>query len=134
MGMTLGFLALGLLPLSEVKAIQYAQPVLVVIFAAMFLGERVRVFRLTAVALGMAGVLVIMWPRLTGLREAGLDPYLALGAIVAFGSAVMAALAHVFVRKLTATGVDRCGAGGRRWPDFPNLKLPLCGRFGGGPI
>jgi len=102
MGMTLGFLALGLLPLSEVKAIQYAQPVLVVIFAAMFLGERVRVFRLTAVALGMAGVLVIMWPRLTGLREAGLDPYLALGAIVAFGSAVMAALAHVFVRKLTA--------------------------------
>ena len=103
MGMTLGFLALGLLPLSEVKAIQYAQPVLVVIFAAMFLGERVRVFRLTAVALGMAGVLVIMWPRLTGLREAGLDPYLALGAIVAFGSAVMAALAHVFVRKLTAT-------------------------------
>ncbi len=103
MGMSLGFAALGLLPLSEVKAIQYAQPVLVVIFAAMFLGEAVRIFRLTAVAMGMAGVLVIMWPRLTAFTDAGIDPYLALGAVVAFGSAVMAGLAHVFVRKLTAT-------------------------------
>ncbi len=103
MGMSMGFAALGLLPLSEVKAIQYAQPVLVVIFAAMFLGEQVRVFRLTAVALGMTGVLVIMWPRLTTFSDAGVDPYLALGALVAFGSAVMAGLAHVFVRKLTAT-------------------------------
>lgn len=103
MGMSLGFAALGLLPLSEVKAIQYAQPVLVVVFAAMFLGERVRIFRLTAVAMGMCGVLVIMWPRLTAFSEAGIDPYLALGAVVAFGSAIMAALAHVFVRKLTMT-------------------------------
>ena len=103
MGMSLGFAALGLLPLSEVKAIQYAQPVLVVIFAAMFLGERVRVFRLTAVALGMTGVLVIMWPRFTAFEDTGVDPVLALGAVLAFGSAVAAGLAHVFVRKLTAT-------------------------------
>ena len=102
-GMGMGFAALGLLPLSEVKAIQYAQPVLVVIFAAMFLGEAVRVFRLTAGALGMSGVLVIMWPRLNAFADAGLDPFLALGALVAFGSALTAALAHVFVRKLTMT-------------------------------
>ena len=103
MGMSLGFAALGFLPLSEVKAIQYAQPVLVVVFAAMFLGENVRLFRLTAVAMGMTGVLVIMWPRLTAFTDASVDPYLALGAIVAFGSAVMAGLAHVFVRRLTQT-------------------------------
>ncbi|GFE64716.1 DMT family transporter [Litoreibacter roseus] len=101
--MGLGFSALGLLPLSEVKAIQYAQPVLVVVFAAMFLGEVVRAFRLTAVALGLTGVLIIMWPRLTVLSGGDADPLLALGAIVAFGSAVMAGLAHVFVRKLTMT-------------------------------
>ncbi|TDT73697.1 drug/metabolite transporter (DMT)-like permease [Litoreibacter halocynthiae] len=99
--MSMGFAALGLLPLSEVKAIQYAQPVLVVIFAAMFLGERVRAFRLTAVALGMTGVLIIMSPRLTAFSDSGTDPYLAIGAMLAFGSAVMAGLAHVFVRKLT---------------------------------
>lgn len=101
MGMSTGFAALALLPFSEVKAIQYAQPVLVVIFAAMFLGERVRVFRLTAVALGMAGVLIIMSPRLTILGEGVADIRLALGAVLAFCSALFAALAHVFVRKLT---------------------------------
>ena len=101
--MSMGFSALGLLPLSEVKAIQYAQPVLVVIFAAMFLGEQVRAFRLTAVVFGMIGVLIIMSPRLTAFSDGGADPFMALGAILAFGSAVMAGLAHVFVRKLTMT-------------------------------
>ncbi|MEP5762482.1 MAG: DMT family transporter [Litoreibacter sp.] len=101
MGMTTGFAALGLLPFSEVKAIQYAQPVLVVIFAAMFLGERVRVFRLTAVTLGMAGVIVIMSPRLSVLGQELADFRLALGAVLALASAVFAGLAHVFVRKLT---------------------------------
>ncbi|MEM9433343.1 MAG: DMT family transporter [Pseudomonadota bacterium] len=100
-GMSTGFAALALLPFSEVKAIQYAQPVLVVVFAAMFLGERVRVFRLTAVAMGMGGVLIIMSPRLTVLSENGADIALALGAILAFASATFAALAHVFVRRLT---------------------------------
>ena len=101
--MSMGFAALGFLPLSEVKAIQYAQPVLVVVFAAMFLGEMVRIFRLTAVCLGLTGVMIIMWPRLTAFSGGELDPYLALGAILALGSAVMAGLAHVFVRKLTDT-------------------------------
>ena len=48
--MGLGFTALGLLPLPEATALGYAAPLLTVIFAAMFLGEQVRVFRLTAVA------------------------------------------------------------------------------------
>ncbi len=40
--MALSFTALGLLPLPEVTAIGYASPLLVTIFAAMFLGETVR--------------------------------------------------------------------------------------------
>ena len=99
--MSMGFAALGLLPLSEVKAIQYAQPVLVVVFAAMFLGERVRVFRLAAVVMGLAGVLIIMSPRLTALTDGDMNVLMALGAVLAFGSATGAALAHVFIRKLT---------------------------------
>ncbi len=39
--MGLSFAGLGLLPLSEVQAISYAAPLLVVVFAAMFLGEQV---------------------------------------------------------------------------------------------
>lgn len=101
-GMALGFSALALLPFSEVKAIQYAQPLLVVVFAAMFLGEQVRLFRLTAVSLGLAGVLIIMAPRLSDISELQ-SASAALGAVLALGSALVAALAHVFVRKLTQT-------------------------------
>ena len=52
MAMGLGFAGLGLLPLFEVQAIGYAAPLLVVMFAAMFLGERVRAFRLGTVGAG----------------------------------------------------------------------------------
>ena len=101
--MAMGFAALAFLPLSEVKAIQYAQPVLVVAFAAMFLGETIRIFRLSAVGMGLIGVLIIIWPRLTAFSEGNADPVLALGAVLALCSAIMAGLAHVFVRKLTET-------------------------------
>jgi len=65
--MGLGFAALGLLPLPEVTALGYAAPLLVVIFAAMFLNEQVGVFRLGAVGLGLVGVLIVLAPRLTAL-------------------------------------------------------------------
>ncbi len=99
--MGLGFAGLGLLPLPEVQAIGYAAPLLTVIFAAMFLGEEVRAFRLTAVALGLVGVLIVLSPRLTSL-SAG-DERAALGAVVVLTSAICAALAQVFVRKLVTT-------------------------------
>lgn len=99
--MGLGFTGLGLLPLPEVTAIGYAAPLLVVIFAAMFLGEEVRAFRLSAVALGMVGVLIVLSPRLS--VGAALNVSETLGAIVVLMGAVMAALAQVFVRKLVQT-------------------------------
>lgn len=101
--MGLSFAALGLLPLPEVTAIGYAAPLLVVVFAAMFLGEEVRAFRISAVALGLTGVLIVLSPRLTAFREGALGQVEALGAMLMLGSAVFAALAQVFVRKLVAT-------------------------------
>lgn len=97
--MGLGFAALGLLPLPEVTAIGYAAPLLVVIFAAMFLGERVRIFRLSMVAVGLCGVLIVLAPRLQ-IDPTGATMAQTLGAVIALLSAVFAALAHVFVRKL----------------------------------
>jgi drug/metabolite transporter (DMT)-like permease len=73
----------------------------VVVFGAMFLGERVRAVRLVAVAMGLAGVLVVLSPRLTVTGEIGARE--ALGAVVTLGGAVFAALAQVFVRRLTMT-------------------------------
>ena len=98
--MGLGFAALLLLPLPEVTVIGYAAPILSVVFAAMFLSEEVRLFRLGAVALGMAGVMIVLAPRLSTLSSGGLDGPAALGAMVALLAAVFAALAQVFVRKL----------------------------------
>ena len=100
--MGLGFAGLAYLPLPEVTAIGYAAPLLTVIFAAMFLGEDVRLFRLTCVALGLVGVLIVLSPRLT-LLNGGADHAEAFGALLVLGGAVFAALAQVFVRKLVQT-------------------------------
>ncbi len=99
LAMGLGFAGLGYLPLPEVTAIGYAAPLLTVVFAAMFLGEEVRAFRISAVILGMIGVLIVLAPRLS------IDPDTAsmaeaFGAMLVLGGAVFAALAQVFVRKL----------------------------------
>lgn len=101
--MGLGFTALGLLPLPEATALGYAAPLLTVIFAAMFLGETVRVFRLGAVAIGLIGVMVVLSPRmtLTGLGDA--SKLETVGAFAALMGAVFAALAQVFIRKMVAT-------------------------------
>jgi drug/metabolite transporter (DMT)-like permease len=100
--MGLGFAGLGYLPLPEVTAIGYAAPLLTVIFAAMFLGEDVRLFRLSCVALGLVGVLIVLSPRLSVL-DGGAGHAEAFGAMLVLGGAVFAALAQVFVRKLVMT-------------------------------
>lgn len=102
LAMGLGFAGLGYLPLPEVTAIGYAAPLLTVVFAAMFLGEEVRLFRISAVALGMVGVMIVLGPRLSvGPDAASMAE--AFGAMLVLGGAVFAALAQVFVRKLVMT-------------------------------
>ncbi len=102
MAMGLGFAGLGYLPLPEVTAIGYAAPLLTVVFAAMFLGEEVRAFRISAVVLGMVGVMIVLAPRLS-LTPGTAGVAEALGAMLVLGGAVFAALAQVFVRKLVNT-------------------------------
>lgn len=99
MAMGLGFAGLAYLPLPEVTAIGYAAPLLTVIFAAMFLGEDVRLFRISAVVMGLIGVSIVLSPRLTVMPGPDNDAA-TLGALLVLGGAVFAALAQVFVRKL----------------------------------
>jgi len=98
--MGFGFAGLGLLPLPEVTALGYAAPLLTVIFAAMFLGEEVRAFRLSAVALGLVGVLIVLAPRLTLLEGETVATGAAVGAVLVLMGAVCAALAQIYIRKL----------------------------------
>lgn len=103
LAMGMGFAGLGLLPLPEVTAISYAAPLMVVVLAAMFLGEDVRAFRIACVALGLTGVLIVLSPRLTITSGAGVGHAEALGAMVVLCGALFAAMAQVFVRKLILT-------------------------------
>ncbi|WP_424972368.1 DMT family transporter [Dinoroseobacter sp. S76] len=100
--MAFGFAGLGLLPLPEVTALRFASPIFVVVLAALMLGERIRLFRTTAVLVGLLGVVVVLWPRLGGVADLRSDTA-ALGALFCLLSAALAALAHVFIRKMVAT-------------------------------
>ncbi len=100
--MGLGFAGLAYLPLPEVTAIGYASPLLVVVFAAMFLGEKVHLFRIASVALGLAGVMVVLSPRLSVSADLGSHRE-AFGAMLVLTGAFCTALAQVFVRKLVNT-------------------------------
>ena len=103
LAMGMGFAGLAYLPLPEVTAIGYASPLMVVILAAMFLGEQVRAFRIASVALGLTGVLIVLSPRLSIDPGQAVGHAEALGAVLVLCSAVFAALAQVFVRKLVLT-------------------------------
>lgn len=101
--MGLGFTALAFLPLPEATALGYAAPLLTVIFAAMFLGEKVHAFRLSAVFVGLVGVVIVLSPRLTLTDPTATSTLQAFGAMAALFAAVCAALAQVTVRKLVNT-------------------------------
>lgn len=102
MAMGFGFYGIMQLPLPDAIAIGYAMPLLTVVFAALFLGETVRIFRWSAVAVGLGGVLIITWPRLSLFGE-GFGSSEALGALAVLASATLGATAMILVRKLVLT-------------------------------
>jgi len=65
-GMFCNFGALARLPLIEANAISFTSPLFGVAFAALFLKERVRIYRWSAVIVGFIGVLVVLAPHLSG--------------------------------------------------------------------
>ncbi len=99
--LSLNFVALSLLPLPEVTTIGFAAPLVTLVFAALLLGERVRLVRWSAVALGLAGVMIVVWPRLGG--GPALDGAARLGALAALGSATAAALVKILLRRMVLT-------------------------------
>ena len=99
MGMT--FAGLGLLPLPEVAAIGYATPIFTLILAAMMLGERIRMVRISAVLIGLVGVLIMLWPRLGG--GATMQDTATIGAVLILIATMARALVQIYIRKLVQT-------------------------------
>ncbi len=102
-GMMCGFAALGLLPFPEAIAIGYAMPLLATAFAAVLLGENVRLYRWSAILIGMVGVLVILFPRLTVIQNGGLSCSETIGAMLSLAAAGLGALSLVATRRLVLT-------------------------------
>lgn len=101
-GMGCGFYALTKLPLPEAITLSYAQPLVAVVFSAIFLGEVIRVYRWTAVFVGFAGVVIVAWPNLT-LLSSGATNDAALGALVALIGAAVSAVSMLLIRRLLLT-------------------------------
>lgn len=100
--MGLGFFALTRLPYPEYVAISYGAPLLTVIFAAIFLHEVVRAYRWSAVLVGLAGIFVVIGPKLT-LSAGALEAGKSIGIIAALGSAAVSAIAMIQIRRLVRT-------------------------------
>lgn len=88
------FVALTLIPLAQVVAIEFTMPIWSAALAVLFLGERMGGRKWLAVLLGLVGVAVIVRP-----RAGDLD----VGQLIALVSALGFAVSVVLVKSLTRT-------------------------------
>jgi drug/metabolite transporter (DMT)-like permease len=79
------FFALTLIPIGQVVAIEFTMPIWTALLAASFLGERMTVWKILAIVLGVIGVIIIVRPA-TGEINPG--QLIALAAAVGFGISV----------------------------------------------
>jgi len=79
--------AIGALTLAMVFAIEFTMPVWVAVLATLFLGERMNRGRLVMLALGLAGIAIIVRPDLGGLHPAVF--VMVLGSVFYAGNMIM---------------------------------------------
>ena len=83
-GMIVYFGALGILPIAQVGAGLFTSPMWILIYAVLFSGARVGIFRIFAMLFGFAGVLLILKPDPANLQILSLIPIIA-GAFYGLG-------------------------------------------------
>lgn len=89
----LWFYAMARLPVAEITAIGFLNPVLVTLGAALFLGETLALRRLVAIGVAFCGALIVLRP---GLREVTPAHLAQVGAAVCF------AMSYLLARHLAA--------------------------------
>lgn len=87
-------LAITLIPLAQVVAIEFTMPIWTALLAATLLGERMTRWKTFAIVLGLVGVLVIVRPGAETVN---------LGQLVALATAVGFAVSITMVKALTRT-------------------------------
>jgi drug/metabolite transporter (DMT)-like permease len=94
------FSALTRLPVVDATAISFVSPLITVALSAIFLKERVRIYRWSAVIAGFLGVLVMLAPHLDVDRSAA-NAAAVTGAILGLAGAFFSACSTVQTRALT---------------------------------
>ncbi|WP_434086009.1 DMT family transporter [Leisingera thetidis] len=87
-GVILWFFAMTQIPLAEVTAMNYLSPVYVTLGAALFLGEKLALRRITAIAVALVGAAIILRP---GFREVTPGHVAMLFTAVFFGASYLIA-------------------------------------------
>jgi drug/metabolite transporter (DMT)-like permease len=64
--LSLWFLSIPHVSLGDITALGFTTPLFVMLGAVLFLGERLQAARAVAAALGMTGVVIVVWPQLSG--------------------------------------------------------------------
>lgn len=98
-GQNLWFYAVSVAPLALVFALEFTSPLWTMAFAALFLGERLTLWKVAAGLIGFAGILVIVQP--------GAQPVTA-GMMTAALAAVFFATTAIFTKRLTRTETITC--------------------------
>ncbi|MBA4502238.1 DMT family transporter [Marinobacterium marinum] len=93
------FYGLAFIPLAEVIAIEFTTPIWTALLACTLLGERLTLPRLSALVLGIAGLLLILRPGMGSLHPASL-------AVLV--GAVGYALSYIQTKSLAATETPLC--------------------------
>ena len=88
------FYSVPLIPLSDLTALGFTAPLWATVLAAIFLGEKIRLRRWTAICFGFVGALIIIQP---GFKELHWATYLVLASSACWGLTV------IIVRKMTST-------------------------------
>jgi drug/metabolite transporter (DMT)-like permease len=88
------FVALTMIPLAQVVAIEFTMPVWTALLAVGFLGERMSAWKTLAVVAGLVGVLVIVRP-----AAGSVNP----GQVIALAAALGFAISVIMVKSLTRT-------------------------------
>ena len=101
LAMACGFYALTILPLAEQTALTNTTPIFTTLLAIPMLGEKVGVHRVSAVALGFAGILVIAFGQ--GAFQGALPAAAKWGLLVAVMQGVFSAITTMMVRSLSGT-------------------------------
>lgn len=100
-GMFLNFAALKLLPLADITAFGFVQPIFAVVLAAFVLKETIGPYRGGAVIVGFAGVMLMIQPHggMGGILAHGFSA----GAGLALTGALCSAFVVIYIRQMSAT-------------------------------